>query len=50
MNKQNSLRQQLEELREDLNQSIIQEPYEVYYAKSIALDKLIEEYMELKNE
>lgn len=50
MNKRNRLQEQIERLREDLNKSIIKEPYEVYYAKSVALDKLFEEYIELKNE
>lgn len=48
MNKHSQLQQRIEELRTELNQSIVKEQYEVYYAKSVELDKLIEEYIELE--
>ena len=44
----NDLRKNIEELREELNESLLRDQYEVYYEKSVTLDKLIEEYIELE--
>ena len=44
------LKNQIENLRDELNQSIVKDQQEVYYAKSVELDKLIEEYIDLDNQ
>ena len=41
------LRNQIEQLREELNVSLLADKYEVYYQKSVALDELIARYIEL---
>ena len=38
----------IEKARLELDQSLEDEGYEVYYQKSVYLDKLIEEYLEVK--
>ncbi len=48
MEKYVRLKSQIEALREELNVSIIEDKYEVYYEKSVQLDKLIEEYIRLE--
>lgn len=42
------LKSRIEALREELNASIAEDKYEVYYEKSLQLDKLIEEYITLE--
>ncbi len=42
------LKEQIEKVRNELNQQIVTEDYEVYYAKSVELDQLISEYVELE--
>lgn len=44
------LKKQIEMVREELNQSIVKDAYEVYYAKSVELDQLIEKYIALQEE
>lgn len=42
------LKTKIEELREELNQAISEElPAEVIYEKSVALDRLIEQYLDM---
>lgn len=42
------LKTKIEELREELNQAIAEElPAEVIYEKSVALDRLIEQYLDM---
>ena len=48
MERMNDLRKNIENLREELNESLLRDQYEVYYEKSVTLDKLIEEYIELE--
>jgi len=50
MEKNVELKTEIENLREELNQSIVEEQYEIYYQKSVKLDKLIEEYIELEDQ
>lgn len=50
MDKHNSLKAEIETLRDELNQSIAEGKFEVYYEKSVALDKLIEKYIDLEEE
>ena len=42
------LRNKIEQLREELNCSLLTDQYEVYYQKSVALDDLIAKYIELE--
>lgn len=42
-----ALKAQIELLREELNRSVIEDEYEVYYAKSQELDKLIAQYIDM---
>ena len=42
------LKEQIEKVRNELNQQIVTEDYEVYYTKSVELDQLISEYVELE--
>ena len=42
------LRSRIEALRAELDASIVEDKYEVYYEKSLQLDKLIEEYIRLE--
>ena len=49
MERYHELKAKIETLRDELNQSIVEEQFEVYYEKSVALDKLIEEYIELED-
>ncbi len=44
------LKSKIEALREELNASIVEDKYEVYYKKSVELDKLIEEYIKLEEQ
>lgn len=44
------LKSKIEALREELDASIVEDKYEVYYEKSLQLDKLIEEYIKLEEE
>ena len=46
MNKVNDLKTKIEKTRDELNELILTENFEVYYAKSVELDKLIEEYLD----
>ena len=46
MNKVNYLKTKIEKTRDELNELILTENFEVYYAKSVELDKLIEEYLD----
>ena len=50
MNQIETLRNKIEEVRNELNQQIVSKDYEVYYAKSVELDKLIAEYVELEEQ
>ena len=50
MEKLSKLRDEIETLREDLDASLLADQYEVYYEKSVALDKLIEEYIDLEQQ
>lgn len=50
MNRVVKLKSKIENLRDELNQSIVKDQYEVYYAKSVELDKLIAEYIELEEQ
>ena len=42
------LKEQIEAVREELNTKVVSEDYEVYYAKSVELDALIAEYIDLE--
>ncbi len=44
------LKSEIENLRDELNESIVKDQYEVYYAKSVQLDKLIETYIEMEEQ
>lgn len=48
MREQKELQQLIEKARLDLDQSLDSDSYEVYYEKSVYLDRLIEEYLELQ--
>ncbi len=48
MKKLKELHNRIEFARLELNQSLVQDDYEIYYQKSVYLDQLIEEYIELK--
>ena len=48
MGSMESLRNRIEEVRKELNQQIVTQDYEVYYEKSVELDQLISEYVELE--
>ena len=48
MREQKELRQLIEKARLDLDESLDSDSYEVYYEKSVYLDRLIEEYLELQ--
>ena len=43
-----SLRNKIEKVRNELNEEIVSKEYEVYYEKSLELDKLIAEYVDLE--
>ena len=45
-----SLRNKIEEVRKELNEKVVSEEYETYYAKSVELDELIAEYVELESQ
>jgi len=47
MNKVNNLKKKIEETRNELNKIILTDKFELYYEKSVELDKLIEEYLDL---
>lgn len=47
MNKMNNLKARIEKTRNELNELILTDKFEVYYEKSIELDKLIEEYIDM---
>lgn len=47
MNKVNNLKNKIEKTRSELNELIVSEKFEVYYQKSVELDQLIEEYIDL---
>ena len=44
----NELRIKIEQLRDELNRSLLADQYEVYYQKSVALDELIAKYIDLE--
>lgn len=48
MREQKELQHLIEKARLDLDQSLDSDSYEVYYEKSVYLDRLIEEYLELQ--
>ncbi len=49
MRERQELQRLIEEARLDLDQSLERrDDYEVFYAKSLFLDKLIEEYLDMK--
>ncbi len=48
MREQKELQQLIEKARLDLDESLDSDSYEVYYEKSVYLDRLIEEYLELQ--
>ena len=48
MNTLETLRSKIEEVRKELNEKVVSEEYEVYYAKSVELDALIAEYVDLE--
>ena len=48
MGSMESLRNRIEEVRKELNQQIVTQDYEVYYEKSLELDQLISEYVDLE--
>lgn len=50
MNQMKELRNKIEEVRNELNEQIVSKDYEVYYAKSVELDELIAEYVELEQQ
>ena len=50
MNTLETLRSKIEEVRNELNEQIVSEEYEVYYAKSLELDQLIAEYVDLEEQ
>lgn len=50
MDKYTELKSKIEELRDELNQSVVRDQYEVYYQKSVELDKLIAEYIDLEEQ
>ena len=43
-----SLRNKIEKVRNELNEEIVSQEYDVYYEKSLELDKLIAEYVDLE--
>lgn len=43
------MKKRIEETREELNQLVLTEKYEDYYAVSKKMDALIEEYIEAQN-
>ena len=45
----NEMKKQIEETREELNQLVLTEKYEDYYAVSQKMDALIEAYIEAKD-
>lgn len=47
MNKMNNLKARIEKTRNELNELILTDKFEVYYEKSVELDKLIEEYIDM---
>lgn len=47
MNKVNNLKTRIEKTRNELNELILTDKFDVYYAKSVELDKLIEEYLDI---
>ena len=51
MRERQELQKLIEEARLELNRSLERrEAYEVYYAKSLFLDELIEEYLDVKEQ
>ena len=46
MDKTAELKAKIEVLRNQLNQSVIKDEFETYYAKSVEMDQLIAEYIE----
>lgn len=48
MREQKELQQLIEKARLDLDESLDSDSYEIYYEKSVYLDRLIEEYLELQ--
>lgn len=50
MRKLKEIRDLIEKKRAELNESYVHDEYSVYYAKSLELDKLLEEYLELQKE
>ena len=44
------LKAKIEESREKLEKAVLQEEFDVYYPKSLELDRLIEEYLEKTTE
>lgn len=48
MREQKELQYLIEKARLDLDQSLDSDSYEIYYEKSVYLDRLIEEYLELQ--
>ncbi len=50
MNEVKILKEKIERAREELNKLFLEQDFETYKEKSIELDKLIEEYIELDNQ
>lgn len=50
MNTLENLRNKIEEVRKELNVKVVSEEYESYYAKSVELDQLIAEYVDLEEQ
>ena len=50
MNTLENLRNKIEEVRKELNEKVVSEEYESYYAKSVELDQLIAEYVDLEEQ
>lgn len=50
MNTLENLRNKIEEVRKELNEKVVSEEYERYYAKSVELDQLIAEYVDLEEQ
>lgn len=46
MKKLNELKKEIETARQELDQALETEAFEVYYQKSVALDQLIEQYLD----
>ena len=50
MNTLENLRNKIEEVRKELNEKVVSEEYESYYAKSVELDQLSAEYVDLEEQ